>query len=684
MDNIVAVAQDHRREGGVTGTSPLQAAVVEQIVASLPELEQDLAEQVVSTMHGRTRRVVHDHLTAHPDALVSGSSLAPPAVQRLIQALADAGVDRVQAPTCHRCRRVRPLTNVVEGGRVCAGCFGALVYAAAVGVCRECARTRPLPAQGLCSACYGRGRSKRASKTTCEECGQTRVCQRSRTDGRLLCNTCRPRPAETCALCDNSAQVMARWPVGPVCVNCYARVRNNPAPCSACGTTRALIGRNGSEPICGPCAGTDIDYVCKRCAAPAGSAGSLCDRCALPDEVAEFFGTLPAVLRQQLRPLADWLRRADEPRAARSWLKHSDAARLLAEVASCGAPLIHEALDAVCLQAGRDQVVTNLRDTLVDAGVLPPRDEHLTVVERRFVRLIAKHPEFADHLRAYGYGSVLPRLRERERPATEYVVGWATARMSAAIQLLAWARTQGLALDQVTQEHVDQWLAEGPSTRHNVRDFMVWAAENQRAQPVLVPHRKKPAPVGMRASTHWGTLQRCLRDETLPLEVRVAGAIVLFYGQQVSRVVALQRTAIRKSGEDTSLLLGETPVPLPPPLARLITELAGPGSNNEPGTSATTAWLFPHPRNHTRHQSAASLTDQLNAYGIDIKSGRATALMNAALGASVDELSAKLGIHRITAAEWKRRASKARTTPPTVPPHRTATIRPRVPAQSRP
>lgn len=109
---------------------------------------------------------------------------------------------------------------------------------------------------------------------------------------------------------------------------------------------------------------------------------------------------------------------------------------------------------------------------------------------------------------------------------------------------------------------------------------------------------------------------------------------------------------------------------MPPPLARLITELTGPEGTDEPGTSAATAWLFPHPRNHTRHQSAASLTIQLNAYGIDIKSGRATALMNAALDASVDELSAKLGIHRITAAEWKRRAGKARTVPSSAPPHR--------------
>ncbi|WP_411098814.1 hypothetical protein [Streptomyces sp. x-45] len=658
----MAVAQDQRSGGAAAGLSPLQAAVVEQLVASLPEIGRARAERVASAMHGAARRVVRDHLAQHPDALVSGSSLAPPAVQRLIQTLAEDGIDRVQVPACHRCRRVRPLTNAVEGGRVCAGCFGALTYAAAVGVCRECARTRPLPSQGLCAACYARGLTKRTPKTPCAECGQQRVCRRSRTDGRSLCDSCRPRPAETCGLCRASDQVMARWPVGPVCRNCYARVRNNPAPCPACGVTRALIGRDGNEPICGPCSGTDIDYLCKRCAGPSDSTGSLCVSCALTAQAERYFGAMPAALQVQLQPFQDRLTGGDQPRAALSWLRLSASARLLAELTSRGKRISHEGLDAVCREPGRGQAAGYLRDVLVDAGVLAPRDEHTASVERRFAEIIGAHPDLAAHLHAYGYGSVLPRLRGRQRPSTEYVAQWATARMGSAVELLTWARGRSLALDQLAQDDVDQWLAEGASTRHNVRDFLVWAAEDGRAQPLLVPHRDKPVPIGMGDDARWELLQRCLREEALPLEVRVAGALVLLHGQQATRIVALGRACLRQRGENGYLLLGEIPVMLPPALTRLITDLASAAPEDpDSGERTISRWLFPHPHNRLRHRTAASLTAWLNEHGITIKPGRAAALMNAAVELPPAKLAAKLGVHLLTAEQWRRLAARAWT-----------------------
>ncbi|MEU5425852.1 hypothetical protein AB0H73_09615 [Streptomyces olivoreticuli] len=655
--------QVRRDESAAAGTPPLHAAVVEQIVTSLPEVGRARAEEIVTAMTGRARRAVHDHLLEHADALLSGSSLAPPAVQRLIQTLADAGFDRVRTPACHRCSRIRPLVKVVEGGRVCGGCAGALAYAAAVGVCRECARTRSLPAQGLCAACYARGLKGRTPKTACAKCGQHRVCRKSRTDGRSLCDTCRPRPDGTCTLCGTSAQIQARWPVGPVCDNCYIRVRTNPAPCSVCGLTRALTGRVDGEPSCGPCSGAHADYSCARCANPADSAvGSLCEPCALGDQVADFFGALPAAAQGRLQPLRDRLENSEQPRAARSWLKHSASARLLPELVSNGEQVSHEALDALCREPGQAPTAGHLRDVLVDAGVLAPRDEHIANVERRFAWIIDAHPHLAAHLHAYGHDSVLPRLRHRQRPSTEYVAQWATARMASAADLLTWAHGRDLGLEQLTQDDVDQWLNEGTSTRHNVRDFLVWAAENERARHLLVPHRDKPVPVAMEARTHWELLQRCLREEAFPLEVRVAGALVLFYGQQVTRIVALERDCLQHDEEGSYLVLGEIPVLLPPALTRLIAELAAAG-NQAPvsGERTTSRWLFPSARNRMRHRSAATLAALLNSHGIPIKSARASALMNAAMDLPPAELSATLGVHLLTAAQWRRRAARGWT-----------------------
>lgn len=658
----MAVAQGGRgSKGAGTAPSPQFAAVVEQITAALPELGCAQAEDIVSAMSGRTCRGIHDHLGEHRDALVSGSSLAPPPVQRLIHTLAAAGFDRVRVPACHRCGRIRALVKVVEGGRVCGGCAGALAYAAAVGVCRECSRTKPLPAQGLCSACYARGRNQTKTKTACASCGQLRLCKQSRADGRSLCDTCRPRPTATCSLCGTSSKIQARWPVGPVCANCYMQVRINPAPCSVCERPRALIGRVDGEPACGPCCGVETDYACSRCANPADSVvGGLCEQCAFDDQATDYFHALPATPQAQLSLLRDRLQSGEQPRAARSWLKHSASARLLSELVAGGQRITHEALDVVCQEPDRGYAAGYLRDVLVDAGVLPPRDEHTASVERRFAQIIGAHPRLAAVLHAYGYGSVLPRLRSRERPGTEYVADWATARMISAVDLLTWAGGRSLTLTRLAQDDVDQWLAEGASTRHNVRDFLVWAAEDGRAQPLLVPHRDKPDPVGMAARSHWELLQQCLRDEALALETRVAGALVLLYGQQATRIVALHRDCLRHREGGSYLILGETPVMLPPALARLIAELAA-AENPVTGERVTSRWLFPNARNRMRHQSAASVTALLNAYGITIKPARASALMNAAMDLPPAELSAKLGMHLITAEQWRRLAARTWT-----------------------
>ncbi|WP_370132600.1 hypothetical protein [Streptacidiphilus sp. EB103A] len=422
-----------------------------------------------------------------------------------------------------------------------------------------------------------------------------------------------------------------------------------------------LTGRNGREPICGRCAGAEDDRPCIRCSTSVAiSGGGLCGRCDLGDRVAEFFEVLPPPVREQLRPLQDRLLQHPTPRTVKSWLRQSGAARLLSELASAGAPLSHEMLDAVCRSAGLEQVVGNLRDLLADVRVLPPLDQHLAVVDRRIARLIAEHPGLADHLHAYGYQSVLPRLRGRERPATEYVVGWAMARMNAAAQLLTSTRRQGIALSQLTQEQLDQWVGEGPSTRHNARDFLVWAADHGRARQLVVPHREKPSPVGMGARAHWGALQRCLRDEELPLDVRVAGVLVLFYGQHVSRISSLSRDRLRSRGAEGYIVLGEVPVLMPQPLTLLVTRLTATDTTSEEDQQRVPSrWLFPSSSNHTRHQSATALSARLNTYGIQVKAGRASALLNAAADASVDELSARLGIHSTTAKRWKRRAAHA-------------------------
>uniref|UniRef100_UPI0037FF5128 hypothetical protein n=1 Tax=Streptomyces sp. NPDC096176 TaxID=3366079 RepID=UPI0037FF5128 len=73
-------------------------------------------------------------------------------------------------------------------------------------------------------------------------------------------------------------------------------------------------------------------------------------------------------------------------------------------------------------------------------------------------------------------------------------------------------KEQGLTLADATQHEVDAWLAGSPSTRYEVRDFVVWAARRGHSGPLLVPHRPKADPVGIDDDSHWELLQQCLTE----------------------------------------------------------------------------------------------------------------------------------------------------------------------------
>src|SRR6266516_3097438 len=65
-------------------------------------------------------------------------------------------------------------------------------------------------------------------------------------------------------------------------------------------------------------------------------------------------------------------------------------------------------------------------------------------------------------------------------------------------------------------------------------------------------------------------LSRCLRDPGIPLDVRTAGALLLLYGQFVSRLTRLTAADIEQHGPGTCLRLDTVPVLLPPRLAALV------------------------------------------------------------------------------------------------------------------
>ncbi len=300
---------------------------------------------------------------------------------------------------CVACGRLRrPARRLPDGGALCQACAPRRLH-----TCAECGRqaaAQAITAAGpVCKQCYGRGHrptrvcgscgqlrpiSKRATGSTpdlcadclptldgtCVVCGRLRPGHLSRT-GSFYCNSCRRRRDRPCAFCRQVRPVKANWPAGPACTTCYHRVREHPEPCAGCTKVRVLIGADpAGQPICGPCAGVDVDYLCSAC----GQAGRVyaagrCFRCVVGDRLRDMLGSSTGEVPEQLEPLATALGSTDRPRSVLVWLGRSRAARLLTHLTATGEPISHELLDT--LPADND--VHYVRHILVRTGVLPQR-----------------------------------------------------------------------------------------------------------------------------------------------------------------------------------------------------------------------------------------------------------------------------------------------------------------------
>ncbi|MFD9335024.1 hypothetical protein ACFWBF_11560 [Streptomyces sp. NPDC060028] len=119
----------------------------------------------------------------------------------------------------------------------------------------------------------------------------------------------------------------------------------------------------------------------------------------------------------------------------------------------------------------------------------------------------------------------------------------------------------------------------------------------------MVPHRSKAEPEGIDEDTHWDLLQQCLHDEDLPLAVRVAGSLLLLFGQHLTHVSALTTGHLGVQDSHHTIRLDSTPIRLPQPLAILLTRLVEQQPWQGWSGNTTVTWLFPGSRPGT-HRSA--------------------------------------------------------------------------------
>lgn len=114
--------------------------------------------------------------------------------------------------------------------------------------------------------------------------------------------------------------------------------------------------------------------------------------------------------------------------------------------------------------------------------------------------------------------------------------------------------------------------------------------------------------------------------EALPY--RVAGTLLLLYGQPLVKIASLQTTDIVVVAHELRLVLGADPVPVPAPFAALIGEHCTHRPTLRTTAGTTSTWLFPG----YRHGSHLHPTDRIRNLGVDLLGAR-----NAALRALVTE-----------------------------------------------
>jgi hypothetical protein len=278
----------------------------------------------------------------------------------------------------------------------------------------------------------------------------------------------------------------------------------------------------------------------------------------------------------RLVPVYEALVAARQPFSALNWLRRGKGAAILADMAAGTLAISHEAL-AAHLQA---KAADYLRCVLVANGTLPPRHEHLARLER-WVRATVcdlEQPEHQRMINTYATWVVLRGLRRRADAGEVTHTRLAKTRINAAIHLLAWLDAQGQRLGDLTQDGLERFFEASRPSDSEVGDFLGWATRHRYLAGTLeVSRRQRRDGPALDDDTRWTIVARLLGDDTLEVTDRVAGCLVLLYGQQLSRIVAITVDQLSTDHDGVHLRLGSDHVPLPEPLGALALHLRSAG-----------------------------------------------------------------------------------------------------------
>ncbi|MCE0765944.1 hypothetical protein LWC35_23990 [Pseudonocardia kujensis] len=386
-----------------------------------------------------------------------------------------------------------------------------------------------------------------------------------------------------------------------------------------------LPGRDDSQLLCRSCAGITTDLDCHRCGAEAEHyRRRICARCALREDLTTVLvPTTPALPAAE--QLLHALCAAQRPESILTWKRRPQVAALLAAIGAGTVAVSHDALDA--LASG--PVVEHLRDLLVHHGALPHRDRDLARFRRWLDdRLAAAEPSWAaraieqyatwHHLRAMN-----TQLRRGEPLRGK--VHYAKQEITEIGRFMTWLQQQDLTLNTCTQQHLDRWLADGPSTRFIIRTFLRWARRHRIAPDLHVARRVPQSTPTFAEEARLELLARCLRDEPDTLTYRVAAVLLLLYAQPLTRIASMRTEQVWSTSDGLVLVLGDEPAAVPAPFDQLLLDHLARRPNLQTGSHSDSPWLFPGTR-AGQHLAPNTIMTRLRSLGIDLQGARNAAI----------------------------------------------------------
>ncbi|MFF8731740.1 hypothetical protein ACF073_35445 [Streptomyces sp. NPDC015171] len=226
--------------------------------------------------------------------------------------------------------------------------------------------------------------------------------------------------------------------------------------------------------------------------------------------------------------------------------------------------ITHEVLVSV----PQDAVTRYVRAVLVATGVLPRRQEYFARLELWLDSVLGQLPTHqARIIRPVAEWHVVHDARRRAERG-RYAAGSASADridVRVAIEFLTWLDDHQPALATVAQEDLDLWLTAHPARRRSLSSFIRWKVARRLTAKLPVPPKHHSLPANfLTEDEHGEQLRRCLNNDTLPVEVRIVGALVRLYALPITRVVELTTERFDREEDGACFTFDRNPVLLPP------------------------------------------------------------------------------------------------------------------------